>query len=248
MTTTGNLREAWSRVAREYRQHILPDFLPAARTLCRTTEIGPADVVLDVACGPGTAAFAANQLGAARTIGVDFAREMIRLAREETPGSARQHFAAGDALALPFAAAGFDVVISSFGLVFAPDPVLAAAEAARVLRPRGRLGLLAWLPDGSVGRYQQILLQHFEPPPGTHDPFQWGVPDRARSWLDRFDQVELLPLEVPFRAESPGEAWRILRTVMGRVAAGYDALQPQARAHLDAEMLAFFARFHTATG
>jgi ubiquinone/menaquinone biosynthesis C-methylase UbiE len=249
MTSPSNaVQNAWSRVARDYRRHILPSFLPAARTLCRAVAIGPGDVVLDVACGPGTAAFVAHDLGAARTIGIDFAPGMVRLASQETAGSSRLHFAAGNALALPFAAERFDVVISSFGLVFAPDPVLAAAEAAWVLRSRGRLGLLAWSPDGSVGTYQQILLRHFEPPPGTHDAFQWGAPAQARAWLNRFDQVELLPLEVPLRAESPADAWRILRTAMGRISAGYEALGATARTHLDADMNAFFARFRTADG
>jgi len=245
---TSGVRGAWSRVARQYREHVLPGFLPAARTLCRAIAIGPADVVLDVACGPGTAALAAHELGAARTIGIDFASQMVRVAREEAAGSGRLHFVAGDALALPVAAARFDALISTFGLVFAPDPALAAAEAARALRSGGRLGLLAWRPDGSVGTYQQILLRHFEPPPGTHDGFQWGAPGRARAWLDRFDQIELLPLEVPFRAQSPADAWRILHTVMGRVAAGYEALAASARAQLDAAMESFFAGFRTADG
>ena len=247
-SASNGVRDAWSRVARGYQQHILPGFLPAARSLCRAVEIGPGDIVLDIACGPGTAAFAAHDLGAARTIGIDFAPEMVGLASEGAAGSTGLYFAAGDALALPLDAARFDAVISSFGLVFASDPVLAATEAARVLRPGGRLGLLAWPPDGSVGVYQQILLRHFEPPPGTHDAFQWGAPGQARTWLRQFDQVELLPLEVPFRAESPADAWRILRTVMGRIAAGYDALPVAARAHLDAEMNTFFAGFRTADG
>jgi ubiquinone/menaquinone biosynthesis C-methylase UbiE len=192
--------------------------------------------------------YAAHELGAARTIGIDFAREMVRVARDEGAGSARLQFVAGNALALPFAPERFDVVVSSFGLVFAPDPLLAATEAARVLRPRGRLGLLAWSPDGSVGTYQQILLRHIKPPAGTHDAFRWGAPAQARAWLDRFQQVDLLPLEVPFYAESPADAWRILRTAMGRIAADYDALEPTVRAHLDAEMNTFFAGFRTASG
>src|SRR5437867_3333574 len=81
MTSPSNaVRDAWSRVAREYRRQILPGFLPAARTLCRAVAIGPGDVALDVACGPGTATFVAHDLGAARTIGIDFARQMVRVA------------------------------------------------------------------------------------------------------------------------------------------------------------------------
>jgi SAM-dependent methyltransferase len=234
---------AWSRVAREYRRHIVPGFLPAARTLCRAAGIGPGDVVLDVACGPGTATFIAHEFGASRVVGVDFAREMVALAREESASAGGPRFAVADALALPLPDEHFDVVISSFGLVFAPDPALAAAEAARVLRPRGRLGLLAWPPNGSVGAYQQIVLRHLDVPPGTHDPFQWGAPAQARAWLGRFRQVELLPIDVPFQAESAAAAWHILRTATGRVAAAYEGLDPRARAGLDSEMEAFFTTF-----
>jgi SAM-dependent methyltransferase len=240
--------QVWSRVAREYRRHIVPGFLPAARTLCLAAGIGPGDVVLDVACGPGTATFIAHQLGAFRVVGVDFAREMVALAREEIAGAAGPHFAAANALALPLPDEQFDVVISSFGLVFAPDPALAAAEAARVLRPRGRLGLLAWPPNGSVGAYQQMVLRHLDVPPGAHDPFQWGVPAQARAWLERFREVELLPIDVPFQAESAAAAWHILRTATGRVAAAYEGLDPGARARLDSEMEAFFTAFRRPGG
>jgi ubiquinone/menaquinone biosynthesis C-methylase UbiE len=235
--------DAWSRVAREYRRHIMPDFLPAARTLCEAAGIGAGDLVLDIACGPGTATFVAHELGASRVVGVDFARAMIALAEQETPAGAAVHFALGDALRLPLSSGRFDVVISSFGLVFASDPIRAASEAARVLGPGGRLGLLAWAPDGTVDAYQQLAFRYLEIPPGTHNPSQWGVPAQARAWLERFRDVELLPLEVPFRAESPAAAWRILRTATGRIAASYAALDAPARRCLDTDMEAFFQRF-----
>lgn len=240
--------EAWSRVARDYRRYIVPDFLPAARTLCRAIGIAPGDRVVDVACGPGTATFMAHELGAAQVVGVDFAREMVRVAREGIVGVPDVHFAVADARALPLESGRFDVVISSFGLVFAPDPALAAAEAARVLRARGRLGLLAWPPDGSVGQYQKVAFQYLAIPPGAHDPFEWGTPARARSWLRGFAEVELLPIEVPFSAASPAEAWRILRSATGRVAAGYGALEPLGQARLDRDMEAFFDAFRRPDG
>lgn len=235
--------EAWSRVAPDYRRYIVPDFLPAARTLCQAAGIGPGDAVLDVACGPGTASFIAHELGAARVVGVDFARNMVVLAREEIRGAAGIQFSLGDALLLPFASGRFDVVISSFGLVFAPQPARAAEEAARVLRSGGRLGLLAWPPHGTVGLYQELAFRYLDVPSGGHDPFQWGVPAQARAWLERFSDVETRPIEVPFRAASPADAWRVLRTATGRIAAAYAALDGAARNRLDADMTDFFARF-----
>lgn len=241
--------QAWSRVARDYRRHVAPDFLPAARAMCRALGITPRDRVLDIACGPGTAALAAGEMGAVRIVGVDYARGMIAAASADAGASPAVRFAVADALALPFASASFDVVISSFGLIFAPDPRLAAAEAARVLPHGGRIGLLVWPPGGSIGAYQEAAFRHLAVPPSPHDPFQWGAPDRARSWLgSAFSAVTLDPIDVPFEAASPAAAWNVLRTATGRVAAAYAALDAAAQARLDAEMIRFFEPFRRGDG
>jgi SAM-dependent methyltransferase len=241
--------EAWSRVARDYQRHIAPDFLPAARAMCRAVRITGDDRVLDVACGPGTAALAALELGASSVVGVDFAPGMIAAAREAARAVPTLQLAVADALALPLANDRFDVVISSFGLIFAPDPVRAAAEAARVLRPGGRLGLLAWPPGGSIGAYQEAAFRYLDVPQGLHDPFQWGEPDRARAWLGAaITQVALEPIEVPFEAASPAAAWGVLRTATGRVAAAYATLDSRARVSLDSEMGRFFEQFRQPDG
>ncbi|MGH7518455.1 MAG: class I SAM-dependent methyltransferase [Gemmatimonadales bacterium] len=235
---------AWSRVAREYHRQIAPDFAPAARRLCQELGVSPPDRVLDIACGPGTAAVAARSLGAREVVGIDYAEEMLVVAHADARDDATLRYAAANALALPFPADRFDVAISSFGLIFAPDPVLAVHEAARVLRPRGRLGLLAWPPDGSIGEYQRVAFRHLDIPPTAHDPFQWGVASQARAWLSpAFVDVEVVPLEVPFEAESPQAAWRALSTATGRVAAAYAELNDEGRARLDAEMIRFFEPF-----
>ncbi len=240
---------AWSRVAREYHRQIAPDFVPAARRLCQELGVGPSDRVLDIACGPGTAAVAARSLGARDVVGVDYAADMLVVAHAEARGDAALRYAAANALALPFPPQRFDVVISSFGLIFAPDPVLAVREAARVLRPGGRLGLLAWPPDGSIGEYQRVAFRHLDIPPSAHDPFQWGVPAQARAWLaSACEDVEVIPLEVPFEAESPEAGWRALSTATGRVAAAYAELNADGRARLDAEMIAFLEPFRRRDG
>jgi ubiquinone/menaquinone biosynthesis C-methylase UbiE len=249
MTLIG-MPEAWNRVARDYRRHILPDFLPAARALCRAVDIQRGDRVLDVACGPGTAAIAAGERGAARVVGCDYAPAMAAVAREETAAQGGVFsYTVANALALPFAAGAFDVVISSFGLIFAPDPLQAVRETARVLRPAGRLGLLAWPPDGSIGAYQATAFRHLAVPPSSHNPFNWGVPAQASAWLDAaFTAVRMQPVQVPFEAASPADAWRILRTATGRVAAAYAELDAAGKRRLDVEMEAFFEPFRLPEG
>lgn len=241
--------QAWSRVAREYHRRIAPDFAPPARRLCEELGVGPGDRVLDVACGPGTAAVAARKLGAREVVGVDYAPGMLVVAHAEAGADSAPRYAAANALALPFPPERFDVVVSSFGLIFAPDPVVAVQEAARVLCPAGRLGLLTWPPDGSIGEYQRVAFRHLEIPPTAHDPFQWGVPAQAHAWLSpAFVDVAVVPLEVPFEAASPQVAWEALSTATGRVAAAYAELNGEGRARLDAEMIRFFEPYRCSDG
>ncbi len=241
---------AWSRVAEEYARYILPDFVPAARALCAYLEIGPADRVVDVACGPGTAALVAAELGARQVVGVDFAPDMLRVAagRAESAGvAARVRFLEGDATALPLDDMSADVAVSSFGVVFAPDPERAVAELARVLVPRGRLGMTAWPRERGVAQYYARIYRHLPKPPG-HDSHRWGDPVQARAWLEPYFELLLAQtIEVPLDAPSAEEAWRRLRS-SGRISAGYAALDAAARAAMDRDLHTFFAEHADASG
>ncbi len=247
---TSPIQDAWTAVAREYLRHIVPGFLSAARSLCEAARIGPGDRVVDVACGPGTASLIARERGAASVIGVDFALGMVGLAKKRAAGPERTEtsgvieFLQGDALALPLADDRFDVVISSFGVIFAPDAPKAVSEIARVLRPGGRLGLTAWPRRGPIGEYYDIVDRHLVPATSPHDPHDWGRLERAVSWLaPSFTDITAEALAVPFEAVSAPEAWRILRRSTGRVSSGYATLSADRRRVFDQEMQRFFARF-----
>jgi len=243
MNEPGTVADAWSAVAQEYQRHIVPGFRPAARRLCEFTGIAPGMRVLDIACGPGTAAFEARRLGAVVT-GVDASRGMIGLAREEAGNDAGASFVAGDALALPIADRSFDAAVSSFGLVFAPDAPLAVTELGRILRPGGLVGLLAWPRGGATGRYYAALERYIVPTPSAHDPNNWADPDHARAWLEpAFREVRFERIEVPYASASPAEAWRVMRTATGRVALAYRRLAAGARGRLDRDMEACFREF-----
>lgn len=249
------IQDAWTAVAREYLRHIVPGFLPAARSLCEGAGIGPGDRVLDIACGPGTASCVARGMGAAAVTGIDFAPGMVRLAREEAEktGAAERtgpiQFLEGNALALPLGNHKFDVVVSNFGVIFAPDAPKAVSEMARVLRPGGRLSLTAWPRRGAIGDYYDIVDRHLPPAPSPHDPHDWGRPERARAWLDPvFADIVGRALQVPFKAASAQEAWHLLRNSTGRVSSGYSVLPAERRGALDQEMHRFFARLSRAGG
>ncbi len=240
---------AWSSVARAYARSILPGFRPAARTLGEFAGITAGDRVLDVACGPGTAALEARALGAGAITGVDYAAGMLEVARELTRGQPDFAFIEGSALELPLPDAAFDVALSNFGVIFAPDPLRAVSELARVLRPGGHVALSAWLHDDVTSSYYDLVYRHLERPPSRHDPYAWGIPAQAAAWLGTaFVTIESRPLSVPMEAESPAAIWEVLTQSTGRVAAGYALLEASARRAFDAEMVQYFAQFRREDG
>ena len=131
--------------------------------------------VLDVAAGNGNATLAAARRGCNVT-STDYVSELLDRGAEraEAEGVAVT-FVVADAEELPFADGSFDAVLSTFGVMFAPDQEKAASELARVCRPGGRIGLANWTPESLVGQMFKILGRHLPPPAGLKPPSLWGV-------------------------------------------------------------------------
>ena len=240
---------AWSTVAREYARSIAPGFRPAARALGEFAGIAAGNRVLDVACGPGTAALEARGLGAGAITGVDYAAGMLEMARELTRGQADFTFIEGNALELPVPDAAFDVAISNFGAIFAPDPLRVVSELARAVRPGGHAGLSAWLHDDVTAAYYELAYRHLERQPSSHDPYAWGIPAQAASWMGTaFTSIETRPLAVPMEGSSPAAIWEVLSHATGRVTAGYALLAASARREFDADMEQYFEQFRREEG
>lgn len=146
-----------------------PHLAGAAERVVRHAAIVPGEAVLDVACGTGNAALRAAGLGAQVT-GLDLTPELLAQAREDAPDLT---WVEGDAQDLPFEDASFDVVLSVFGCMFAPDHRRTAAEILRVLRPGGRVVIASWTPDGDSARLLRLVGRHLPPPPGD-PPVLWG--------------------------------------------------------------------------
>jgi ubiquinone/menaquinone biosynthesis C-methylase UbiE len=159
--------------------------------------VGAGDEVLDVACGTGNAAIRAAGVGA-RVTGVDLTPELFAAGRREAAAAGVElDWVQGDAEELPFADSSFDVVLSTFGCMFAPRHDVAAAELVRVLRPGGRLGIASWTPDGGMGRFFGTVGAYLPPPPPlAQPPVLWGDEDHVRGLFA--DQ----PVELRFHHES----------------------------------------------
>lgn len=143
--------------------------------------VGQGERVLDVACGTGSAAIRAAQRGGTVT-GLDIVPALLDQGRAlAADAGVEVEFVEGDAEDLPFADASFDVVLSTFGCMFASDHKRAASEIARVLRPGGRIGIASWTPEGLTGPFNKIIAGCMPPPPeGFQPPILWGSEDHVR--------------------------------------------------------------------
>jgi SAM-dependent methyltransferase len=148
--------------------------------LVRRVGIGKGERILDVACGTGNVAIRAAQAGGQVT-GVDLTPELFVAGRRlADKAGVSLDWVEGDAEALPFEDESFDVVLSTFGWMFAPRHDVAAAELARVLRPGGRMGLCSWTPEGIQGVFFRTLGAYLPPaPPFAQPPLLWGTPDHV---------------------------------------------------------------------
>lgn len=162
---------------------ILTAHLIVGELLCEAVDIHPGQAVLDVATGSGNAALAAARRGGQVT-GIDFVPAL--LARGEERAAAERlsiTFCEADAERLPFDDRTFDVVLSTFGVIFAPDQECAARELLRVCRPGGRIGLANWTPAGFMGQIFAATARYAPPPPGLRPAVLWGIEDRLRELL-----------------------------------------------------------------
>ncbi len=148
--------------------------------LCEAVDLRSGDKVLDVATGSGNTALSAARRFC-EVIGLDYVPELIEQARSRAEAERLGvSFEVGDAENLPYADGSFDVVLSTLGVMFAPDQEKAASELLRVCRPGGKIGLANWTPDGYIGNMFRTMGKHVSPPPGIKPPPLWGTEERLR--------------------------------------------------------------------
>jgi SAM-dependent methyltransferase len=157
-------------------------FEPVAEAAVAACAVASGDEVLDIAAGNGNVAVAAARAGAAVTA-CDFSPALVAAGRERT-AELDVRWDEADCEDLPYADASFDTAISTFGLMFAPRPEVAAAEAFRVVRPGGQVAVAAWTPDGFTGQVTELLGQYLPVPLGTAHPIDWGIEATVRRRLE----------------------------------------------------------------
>ncbi|MFP3941057.1 MAG: class I SAM-dependent methyltransferase [Thermoanaerobaculia bacterium] len=156
-----------------------------AEALCEAVDPHPCERVLDIACGSGTAALVAARRYCEVT-GIDYVPELIERARKRSAADDLEAcFDVGDAQDLPYPGDSFDVVLSVYGVQFAPDQEQAAREMLRVCRPGGRIALATPIPEGWSGDFFATIAKHVPPPAGVEPPLRWGTEDGLVDLLDR---------------------------------------------------------------
>jgi ubiquinone/menaquinone biosynthesis C-methylase UbiE len=197
------MSDAWGASTYE---RLSANFAPVQDQLVDMTRIGPGDRVLDLASGSGEVAVRAAARGAQVT-GLDIAEPMLAKARERAEAAGAQvTFDLGDAEYLPYEDACFDVVVSNFGLIFAPDHANVASELARVSCRGGRLGFTAWKPNPKLG---ELYRRFTEEPIDGREAYEWGREDHVEDMLGEEFELEFEDGALWLEADSGEEIWKL---------------------------------------
>ena len=205
--------------------------------LCEAVDLRSGDRVLDVATGSGNTAISAARRFCEVT-GMDLAPESIEHARRRAEAEGMEiTFEVGDAEALPYPDASFDVVLSTIGVMFCPDQEKAASELLRVCRSGGKIGLASWTPDGFTGNMLKTVGKHVPPPPGVKPPFLWGTEARLRELLGGgVSSLETTRRIYNFRYPSTGHYVGWFREYYGPTVRAFAALDPEGQEALASDL------------
>ena len=206
--------------------------------LCEAVDLRAGERVLDVAAGNGNATLAAARRFAEVT-STDYVPALLEGGRRRAEAQGLVvKFEAADAENLPYGDASFDVVLSTFGVMFAPDHQRSARELIRVCRPGGRIGLACWTPAGFLGDLFRTIAKHVPPVPGVQSPLLWGSDPHVRALLDGVAKIEHTPRFFNFRYKSAEHFVDVFRTFYGPTYKAFLALDAAGQAALEADMLA----------
>jgi ubiquinone/menaquinone biosynthesis C-methylase UbiE len=215
--------------------------------LCEALDLQSGSKVLDVAAGNGNVTLAAARRWCEVT-STDYVPALLERARER---AAAEHlsidFREADAEALPFPDASFDVVVSTFGVMFTADQDKASAELLRVCKPKGKIGLANWTPQGFIGQLFKTLGKHLPPPAGVKSPALWGT----KAHLDEMfgpgaSKIVAEPRIFVFRYRSPEHWLEVFKTYYGPMFKAFAALEANAQAALTRDLLGLVSEFNRA--
>lgn len=214
--------------------------------LCEAIDLRSKQRVLDVAAGNGNATLAAARRFA-EVVSTDYVGALLERGRERARAERLPvEFREADAEALPFADSSFDVVLSTFGVMFTPNQQRAANEMVRVCRPGGKIGLANWTPESFIGQLFKTIGKHLPPPAGVSSPALWGT----KAHLDRLfagkASVAAQARHFVMRYESREHWSEVFRGYYGPVVKAFEALDDDDGTALQSDIDALLAKFNVA--
>jgi len=218
-------------------------------SICEAVDLMAGERVLDVAAGNGNASLAAARRFAEVT-STDYVPALLEHARlraetERLPIT----FQVADAERLPFPDASFDVVLSTYGVMFAPNQVRAASELLRVVKSGGRIGLASWTPEGFIGRMFKVMSAFVPPPAGLVSPMAWGSEPRiVELFGPSATDIRTVRKMYVFRYHSAEHFVDYFRSYYGPTLKAFAALDEAGQKALHAALMTFLASENTHDG
>jgi ubiquinone/menaquinone biosynthesis C-methylase UbiE len=205
--------------------------------LCEAVDLRAGERVLDVAAGNGNATLAAARRFADVT-STDYVPALLEGGRRRAEAEGLVvRFEGADAEDLPYKDGSFDVVLSTFGVMFAPDHKKSASEMLRVCRRGGRIGLANWTPEGFIGKLFRVVGRHVPPPANLQSPALWGTHAHLRSLFGDV-HIEHVSRDFAFRYRSAEHFVDVFRTFYGPVHKAFAGLDDAGKTALESDMLA----------
>jgi ubiquinone/menaquinone biosynthesis C-methylase UbiE len=215
--------------------------------LCEALDLRSGQKVLDVAAGNGNATLAAARRWC-EVVSTDYVPSLLERAKiRATAEGLPVEFKEADAEALPFGDATFDVVVSTFGVMFTPNQDKAASELLRVCKRGGKVGLANWTPDGFIGQLFKILGKYLPPPAGAKSPALWGTTAHITAMFGpAASSIKAEPRNFMFRYRSPTHFLDIFKTYYGPMLKAFSALDEVNQRGLGNDLLALIGRMNRA--
>lgn len=216
-------------------------------TLGEAADVNAGERVLDVAAGNGNATLAAARRFAEVTA-IDYVPALLEKCRQRAQAEGLHvRIEPADAENLPFPDGSFDVVLSTFGAMFAPDQERTAREMLRVVRRGGRIGMANWTPEGFIGRLFKLIGGRLPPPAGVKSAALWGTESRIVELFGaRADDIRCVRREFNFRYRSPAHWLQVFRDYYGPTHKAFAALEDGARTELAADITALLDELNVA--
>jgi ubiquinone/menaquinone biosynthesis C-methylase UbiE len=216
--------------------------------LCEATDIRAGQKVLDVAAGNGNATLAAARRWC-DVVSTDYVPSLLERGQLRAKADGlKVEFKEADAEALDFDDATFDVVMSTFGVMFTPDQDRAAAELLRVCKRGGKIGLANWTPEGFIGQLFKTLGKHLPPPAGARSPALWGTEARINEmFATQAASIKAERRHFNFRYRSPEHFLDVFKSYYGPMLKAFAALDTANQQRLRDDILALIATMNRAS-